>query len=168
MTEEIFYRGAVALRDMVRNRELSAEELLRIHLERIEATNPAVNALCTVVPEQALESARTLDERIAAGEDPGSLAGLPVAVKDLIPTAGIRTTFGSPIYRDFVPTQDAAIVDRMKRAGAIVVGKSNTPEFGAGSHTFNPVHGVTRNPYDLNRTAGGSSGGGAAALGRRN
>lgn len=164
MSEALFYESAVSLSDLVRSREISAEELLRIHLERIEQVNPRVNALCTVVAELALESARALDQRIAAGEDPGPLAGLPVAVKDLVMTAGIRTTLGSPIYEDFVPPHDAAIVERMKAAGAIVLGKSNTPEFGAGSHTFNTVHGVTHNPYDLGRTAGGSSGGGAAAL----
>ncbi|MEM9406536.1 MAG: amidase [Acidobacteriota bacterium] len=164
MSEELCYQSAIEQRRLVGQREISAVELLEAHLERIEEVNGRVNAICTLAPEKARSSAQVVDERIARGEDPGLLAGLPVAVKDLAMTAGIRTTLGSPIYADFVPSQDAAIVERMKAAGAVVLGKSNTPEFGAGSHTFNEVFGVTRNPYDLGRTAGGSSGGGAAAL----
>ncbi len=164
MSDELFYGSALDLRDLVRRKELRAREVLEAHLARIEATNPEVNAICTLVPDMARAAADAVDAKIARGEDPGPLAGLPVGVKDLVMTAGIRTTLGSPIYKDFVPQVDAAIVERMKAAGAVVVGKTNTPEFGAGSHTFNTVHGTTRNPYDLSRTAGGSSGGGAAAL----
>jgi amidase len=101
---------------------------------------------------------------LAKGKLPGPLHGLPHAVKDLVPTAGIRTTFGSRIYKDFVPVTDGLIVERLKGAGAIIIGKTNTPEFGAGSHTFNEVFGATHNPYDLARTCGGSSGGAAVAL----
>jgi amidase len=108
--------------------------------------------------------ARTVDAALARGADPGPLAGLPVAHKDLVPTRGVRTTFGSRIYRDFVPDADAILVERLREAGAIMVGKTNTPEFGAGSQTFNAVFGATRNPYHLSKTCGGSSGGAAAAL----
>jgi amidase len=123
-----------------------------------------VNAIVTLEPERALAEAVALDAAAANGRPPGLLDGLPIAVKDLVETAGIRTTYGSPIYADHVPSEDELIVQRLRGAGAIVVGKTNTPEFGAGSHTFNEVFGVTRNPYDLSRSAGGSSGGAAAAL----
>ncbi|MGW4729769.1 amidase [Streptomyces shenzhenensis] len=151
----------------VRRREVSAVELVSAHLDRIEQVNPAVNAVVSLVPEQALAQAREADARAARGEALGPLHGLPVAIKDLMDTAGIRTTYGSPIYADHVPRHDALIAQRMREAGAIVVGKTNTPEFGAGSHTFNPVFGPTRNPYALDRSAGGSSGGAAAALAAR-
>ena len=154
-------------RELVRRiaaRELGAEELMRRFLARIEEVNPAVNAIVTLDEEAALEGARAADAALARGEAPGPLQGLPVAVKDLTPTRGIRTTFGSPIYRDFVPDEDALYVERMRAAGAIVVGKTNTPEFGAGSQTFNAVFGATRNPYATERTCGGSSGGAAVAV----
>jgi amidase len=153
--------SARALRDAMVAGELSAVEVLEAHLHRIAAVNPQVNAIVTLVPERALAEARALD---SAPERTGLLHGLPVAIKDLMDTADIRTTYGSPLYADHVPTADALIVERLRAAGAIVIGKTNTPEFGAGSHTFNPVFGVTRNPYDLTRSAGGSSGGAAAAL----
>ena len=145
-------------------RELSAREVLDAHLARIERTNPAVNAIVTLLPERAQAQARDADDALARGEAPGMLHGLPIAHKDLVSTAGIRTTFGSPIFADWVPLEDALLVERIRSAGAILLGKTNTPEFGAGSQTFNPVFGVTRNPYDLGRTAGGSSGGAAAAV----
>ena len=154
-------------RDLVRwlaERRLGAEELMSRFLARIEAVNPAVNAIVTLHPEAALDGARAADAALARGEAPGPLHGLPVAVKDLTETRGIRTTYGSPIYRDFVPDADALYVERMRAAGAIVIGKTNTPEFGAGSQTFNPVFGATRNPYATGRTCGGSSGGAAVAV----
>jgi amidase len=137
---------------------------MEAHLAQIERVNPQVNAICTLVADGALDEAREADRALARGSEPGPLYGLPIAIKDLLLTKGIRTTYGSSIYKDFVPEEDALVVQRIKAAGAIVIGKSNTPEFGAGSHTFNPVFGLTRNPYDLSRTAGGSSGGGAVAL----
>jgi amidase len=155
---------AVSLARMLRRGEVSAVEVLEAHLARIEAVNPDVNAIVTLVPERAWETARRADEALARGDAIGSLHGLPVAHKDLALTAGIRTTFGSPIYADFVPDEDELFVQRVAAAGAVVVGKTNTPEFGAGSQTFNPVFGPTRNPHDLTRTVGGSSGGAAAAL----
>jgi amidase len=162
--EELHRLTARALRDAVAARELSATEVVTAHLERIEQVNPRVNAIVTLEPERALAEAVALDAAAANGRPPGLLDGLPIAVKDLVETAGIRTTYGSPIYADHVPSEDELIVQRLRGAGAIVVGKTNTPEFGAGSHTFNEVFGVTRNPYDLSRSAGGSSGGAAAAL----
>ncbi len=134
------------------------------HLAQVERTNPRVNAIVTLCAERALEAAQAADVRLAGGDLPGPLFGLPVAHKDLVETAGIRTTYGSPIFADFVPKHDALIVERLRAAGAIAIGKTNVPEFGAGSQTFNEVFGPTRNPYDLERTCGGSSGGAAVAL----
>ncbi len=156
--------AATDLARMIRSRELSAAELLEATLARIEAVNPAVNAIVTLAAEQARATAADLDARAARGEFAGPLHGLPIAIKDLAETAGIRTTFGSPVYSSHVPAFDAPHVALLKRAGAVVIGKTNTPEFGAGSQTFNPVFGVTRNPYDTRLTPGGSSGGAAAAV----
>ncbi len=158
------FETARTLARRIRAREISAVEVLHAHVARIGRVNPAVNAIVTTTFEQAEADARRIDERLARGEDPGPLAGLPVAHKDLVQTRGVRTTFGSPLFADFVPDFDAAIVERLKAAGAVTVGKTNTPEFGAGSQTFNPVFGATRNPWDTNRTCGGSSGGAAVAL----
>ncbi|MFE3447886.1 amidase [Nonomuraea sp. NPDC059194] len=158
---EAHYLTATEMARLVRAREVSAVELLEAHLARIERVNPAVNAIVTLVAERALEEAKAAD---AAAEPRGPLHGVPVAHKDLVDTAGIRTTYGSPLFADHVPVQDDLLVERLRRAGAITVGKTNTPEFGTGSHTVNEVFGATRNPYDLSRSAGGSSGGAAAAL----
>ncbi len=163
-SEEICFLPAHELVRHIRARELSAVEVMDAHIAQIERVNPAVNAIVTFLPERARAGAREVDEAFARGDDPGPLAGLPVAHKDLVATKGIRTTFGSPIFKDFVPDADAIIVERLRKAGAITVGKTNTPEFGAGSQTFNAVFGPTRNPYDLAKTCGGSSGGAAAAL----
>lgn len=149
---------------LLRDREIGAAELVEAHLRRIERVNPQVNAIVTLTAEQALERAREADEDWARGHWRGPLHGLPVAHKDLVDTAGIRTTYGSRVHADHVPDRDALIVARMRAAGAITIGKTNTPEFGTGSHTVNAVFGATRNPYDLSRSAGGSSGGAAAAL----
>lgn len=157
-------RTATELAGMIRRHELSARELLAACLARIEAANPAVNAIVTLVPERAARWAAEADELAAHGDELGPLHGLPIAHKDLALTAGIRTTLGSPLFADFVPTEDDLIVRRLCTAGAITIGKTNTPEFGAGSQTFNTVFGATRNPYDTSRTCGGSSGGAAVAL----
>src|SRR6478672_10850744 len=156
--------SAVELERLLRAGELSARDVVGAHVTQIERVNPTVNAIVTMVAEQAMQQARGADEALARGETVGPLHGLPIAHKDLQPTKGIRTTFGSPIYDDFVPTEDSLLVERLRSAGAIVVGKTNTPEFGAGSQTFNPVFGATLNPYDRARTCGGSSGGAAVAL----
>ncbi|HEX9064216.1 MAG TPA: amidase [Streptosporangiaceae bacterium] len=158
---------AVTLAGRLRRKEVSAREVIAAHIARAEAVNPVVNAIVTPTFEQAMAKAATADERLAAGQPVGLLHGLPVAHKDLVETAGVRTTFGSPLFADHVPDFDALIVSRMAGAGAISLGKTNTPEFGAGSHTINKVFGATRNPYDPGRSAGGSSGGAAAALAAR-
>ncbi len=162
--EGICFLPAHELASRIRARDLSALEVMDAHIGQIERVNPAVNAVVTFLPEQGRAAARAVDAAFARGEDPGPLAGLPVAHKDLTLTKGIRTTFGSPIYKNFVPDTDAIIVERLRKAGAITIGKTNTPEFGAGSQTFNTVFGATRNPYNLSKTCGGSSGGAAAAL----
>jgi len=149
---------------LIRTKKLSAREALAAHLELIERVNPKVNAMVTLVPEMAAAAAAKADERQARKETLGPLHGLPAAHKDLVETRGIRTTFGSLLYKDYVPAEDDLIVERLRRAGAITIGKTNTPEFGAGSQTFNKVFGATHNPYDLAKTCGGSSGGAAVAL----
>ena len=164
-SDELCYMPATELAARIRARELSAREMLDAHLARIERVNPRVNAIVTrVEPEQARTLADAADAALARGDEVGPLHGLPIAHKDTEPTAGIRTTFGSPIYRDFVPTQDTALIERLRAAGAITIGKTNVPEFAAGSQTFNPVFGATLNPYDTDKTCGGSSGGAAVAL----
>ncbi|HEX5251258.1 MAG TPA: amidase [Gaiellales bacterium] len=149
---------------LLRSGAVSATELVREHLDRIASLNASVNAIVTVLPERALAAAAEADRLRAEGAGLPPLHGLPIAHKDLVDTAGVRTTYGSPSFRDHVPDADELLVTRLRAAGAIMVGKTNTPEWGAGSHTFNPVFGVTRNPWDTSRTAGGSSGGAAVAL----
>src|SRR5438874_12629816 len=145
---------------MIRARQVSATEVMQAFIAQVERVNPKVNAIVTFLPEQALKAAKALDRKKSSAP----LSGLPIAYKDLVPTKGIRTTFGSPIYADHVPGEDHVIVERLSAAGAITLGKTNTPEFGAGSQTFNAVFGATRNPYDLSKTCGGSSGGACVAL----
>ncbi len=158
---------AITLAGMLRRREVSARAVVAAHIERAEAVDGAVNALVTRTFDTARARAAAADDAMAAGGPLGLLHGLPVAHKDLNDTAGVRTTYGSPLFARHVPDRDALVVSRMARAGAISLGKTNTPEFGAGSHTVNRVFGVTRNPFDLARSAGGSSGGAAAALAAR-
>ncbi len=161
---DLCFLTAAELGRRLKARELSAVEVMEAHLTQIERLNAQVNAFCTLIPEQALCAAEAADTSLARGGIAGPLHGLPVGIKDLVDTRGIRTTYGSPIYRDHVPEQDALIVERYRSAGAIVVGKTNTPEFGAGAQTFNTLFGETHNPYDLAKTCGGSSGGSAVAL----
>ncbi|MGE4658053.1 MAG: amidase family protein, partial [Gammaproteobacteria bacterium] len=150
---------------MLRAREVTATEVMEAFLGQIERLDPVVNAIPTLRSrEELVAEAHAADSLLADGLVAGPLHGLPLAVKDLALTSGIRTTFGSPIYRDFVPESDELFVERFRSAGAIIIGKTNTPEFGAGSQTFNEVFGVTSNPYDLSKTCGGSSGGAAVAL----
>jgi amidase len=160
----ICFMSAVEMARLIREKKLSAREALAEHLKQIERVNPKVNAIVTLVADMAMDAAAKADEMQARNEKLGPLHGLPVAHKDLLETRGIRTTFGSPLYKDYIPAEDDIVVDRMRRAGAIIVGKTNTPEFGAGSQTFNKVFGATRNPYDLTKTCGGSSGGAAVSL----
>jgi amidase len=159
--------NAVDLAARLARKDVSAREVMSAHLAQIERVNPTVNAIVTLVAEQAMAAAAKADESIVRGGPIGVLHGLPVAHKDLVDTAGIRTTHGSRFYRDHVPTRDALIVTKMRDAGAITIGKTNTPEFGAGSQTFNAVFGATLNPYDVTKTCGGSSGGAAVAVAAR-
>lgn len=160
----ICFLSAVEMAALIRSGKLSAREALAAHLKQIERVNPKVNAIVTLAPEMAAETAKKADEMQARKQPLGPLHGLPVAHKDLVETKGIRTTFGSLLFKDYVPAEDNLVVERLKRAGAVTIGKTNTPEFGAGSQTFNKVFGATHNPYDLTKTCGGSSGGAAVAL----
>jgi len=159
MADDICFLSAVEMARLIAQGQLSAREAMAAHLRQIERVNQRLNAIVTLTPERATEHARRADEAQAHGAALGPLHGLPVVHKDLFDTAGVRTTYGSRIFRDHVPQGDAIIVERIARAGAISVGKSNTPEFGAGSQTFNEVFGATLNPYDPTKTCGGSSGG---------
>lgn len=161
---ELTYMPATELAARIRRKDVSAREVLSAHIAQIERVNPPLNAIVTTAFDRATADAAKADEALARGGTLGPLHGLPIAHKDLVETAGIRTTRGSPFYRDFVPAADAPIVQRMRAAGAVTLGKTNTPEFGAGSHTFNTIFGATRNPYDPSRSCGGSSGGAAVAL----
>ena len=161
---EICDLAAVELGERLRRRELSARDVVQAHIARIEAVDGVLNAVVTRTFDTALAAAGRADEALAHGGEVGLLHGLPVAHKDLAETKGVRTTYGSAVFADHVPTFDALHVARMHAAGAIALGKTNTPELGAGSQTFNAVFGATRNPYDPSKTPGGSSGGAAAAL----
>lgn len=158
-------RTAAELRQLLLAKDVSAREVLDAHLQRIAEVNRTVNAIVTLTADQAMERAQQVDDALArTGEPVGVLHGLPVAHKDLVETRGIRTTYGCAVYADHVPEDDALLAERYRDAGAVLVGKTNTPEFGAGSHTTNRVFGTTVNPFDSTRSAGGSSGGAAAAL----
>jgi amidase len=162
--DDLCARPATELAALVRAREISSRDLLEAHLDRIERLNPGINAIVTLDAEGARAAADAADAALAAGEPVGPLHGLPVAHKDTHATGGMRTTWGSPLHAETVPLRDELVVARLTAAGAIRVGKTNVPEFAAGSHTFNPVFGVTHNPYRHGLSAGGSSGGAAAAL----
>ncbi len=155
--------SATELRRRIAAREVSVAESVEACLERVKELNPTLNAIVTL-NTRALDDAAELDRRIKKGDDPGPLCGLTVGIKDVTPVAGLRTTFGSPIYADHVPKEDALVVKRLREAGAVILGKTNCPEFAAGANTFNEVFGRTRNPWNPAMSAGGSTGGGAAAL----
>src|SRR5216684_3202322 len=162
---EICFMPARQMADLIRQKKLTSREVMQAHLKQISRVNSKVNAIVTLVPEDRLMAqAAAADEALRKGNWLGPLHGLPVGVKDLHETQGIRTTYGSPMHRDFIPEFDCRVVQREKNAGAIVIGKTNVPEFGLGSQTFNPVFGPTRNPYDVTKTCGGSTGGGCVAL----
>lgn len=158
------YSSARAMVAAVAGKQISARELLDLHLARIAETNPAVNAVVSLDEERARAGAAEADELQAGGHELGPLHGLPHAFKDTHEVAGWRTTYGSPLRADYVPRRDDLVAERIRAAGVVTIGKTNVPEWAAGSHTFNPIFGTTRNPYDLTRSAGGSSGGAAAAL----
>lgn len=155
--------SATELRRLLLRREVSPVEVVGASLERVERLNGTLNAVVTL-NERAMDDARALEARTAGGEPQGALYGLPVGIKDVTEVAGMRTTYGSPLYRDHVPGEDALVVHRLREAGAVIIGKTNCPEFAAGGNTFNEVFGRTRNPWNPERSAGGSTGGGAAAL----
>ena len=161
---ELCFLPATELARLIRAREVSCAEVMEAHLAQIGRVNPRVNAIVTLLPERAMDGAKAADAALARGESVGSLHGLPIAFKDVVLTKGIRTTRGSLVFKDLVPEEDELIVQRVTGAGAITIGKTNTPEFTAGSQTFNEVFGETLNPYDLAKTCGGSSGGAAVAL----
>jgi amidase len=163
--DDLCFTPATKLASLFARGTVSPLELMQAVLARIERVNPRLNAYCTVAADQALDAARraTAAQRRRSSRL-GPLHGVPVSIKDLTPTKGIRTTWGSKIYEHHVPTEDGLVVERLKAAGAIVVGKTNTPEFGAGANTFNEVFGPTRNPWNPALTCGGSTGGGAVAL----
>lgn len=161
---DLAYATATELARLIRTREISPVEVIENALARIEDVNPKLNCFCFVYPEEALDKARAVERASLAGEDLGPLAGIPIAIKDLTPTKGKRTTLGSYVYEHWVPGHDAAIVEKLTAAGAIMVGKTATPEFAHSGFTESPLWGVTRNPWDLSRTPGGSSGGSGAAV----
>ena len=165
---ELVMMDAVGLAATIRSRQVSCVEVMTAYLDHIEKLNPKVNAIVALQDRSALlAQSRDHDAQLSRGEVMGPLHGLPHAVKDLAAVKGIRMTLGSPILKDFVPNADSIMVERLRKAGAIFIGKTNTPEFGLGSHTYNPVYGITRNAYDQSRSAGGSSGGAAVSLALR-
>ncbi len=164
ISDPIVFSSVRSQSEALTSRAISASELLELYLAQIERINPQVNAIVSLDVEAARAQARAVDERRARGEPTSPLAGLPIAVKDLEPVAGLRTTFGSPIFKDWVPSQDSVMVERFRAHGLVILGKTNTPEFGLGSQTFNSVFGATRNPWDTRLTCGGSSGGAAVAV----
>jgi amidase len=165
---EIVDLDAVALSSAIKSKQVSCVEVMTAYLDQIERMNPRVNAIVSLQPrEDLIIEAKTRDAQLARGEYLGWMHGFPHAVKDLEPTAGIRTTMGSPLFKNLVPRTDSIMVERIGRAGAIIIGKTNVPEFGLGSQTYNPVFGTTLNAYDQSKTSGGSSGGAAVALALR-
>ena len=161
---EIGRMDALTLADKVRKKELSAAEVTAAVLDRMEKLEPHIHAFCTPTPELARQAAAEVDRKIAAGEDPGLLAGVPVGIKDLVCTKGVVTASGSFAYKDFVPDEDDVVVERLKAAGAVIIGKTNVPEFGYSGVGHNPVFETTRNPWNLDMTPGGSSAGSGAAV----
>jgi amidase len=164
VNESLNRKTAVELASLIASKAVSPVEVLDAHLATIARVNPQLNAIVTLVADAARTSAKHAEAAVMRGDALGALHGLPVAIKDITATAGIRTTYGSPLFKDNVPTEDAEVVRRLKAAGAIVLGKSNTPEFAAGANTFNDVFGVTRNPWNPALSPAGSSGGSAVAV----
>ena len=162
--EELCYLSAGALAAAIRDRDISPLEVTRAVLDRIERLNPRLNAFCTSMAESALEDAHRADDAVASGAELGPLHGVPVSIKDNLYVRGVRTTFGSKLLEHNVTDEDAPIIARLRQAGAILIGRTNSPEFGWKGVTDNRLFGVTRNPWNLDLTPGGSSGGAAAAV----
>src|ERR1019366_10640507 len=167
-TPEIVNLSANALSSAIKSKQVSCVEVMNAYLDHVDRLNPRVNAVVSLLPRQdLLGHARTRDAQLARGDHLGWMHGFPHAIKDLEPTRGIRTTMGSPLLKNFVPAAASILVERIRLAGGIVIGKTNVPEFGLGSQTYNPIFGTTLNAYDQIKTAGGSSGGAAVALALR-
>jgi amidase len=165
IADELCFLSARALAQQIRERRVSCREVMGAFLKQIERLNPSINAIVAKLDDQScLALADAADRAVARGDALGPLHGLPIAFKDLEAAVGFPFTRGSPIFKDVMPAEDTVVVERLRRAGAIAIGKTNVPEFGMGSHTYNKVYGTTRNPYDLSKTAGGSSGGAGAAI----
>ncbi len=162
--DDLAYLAAVDVLDLLHERKISSREMLELYLERTQRLNPAINAIVTLDADNARRLAAAADEATAHGESWGPLHGLPVTVKDVFETAGLRTTCGDPALADHIPERDAVLVARLRRAGAVIFGKTNTPTQASDGQTFNPIFGTTNNPWDLSLTPGGSSGGCGAAL----
>ncbi len=161
--EDICYMPAYEMAEKIRTQELTSLEITKALIERIEKVNPIINAYCTPTFDLARTMAQEADKRVREGNAKGILNGIPLSIKDLVPTKGIRTTYGSLIFENYIPEEDAIVAKRLKEAGCVILGKTNTPEFGAKGVTNNPIFGETKNPWNLNKTSGGSSGGAAAA-----
>ena len=165
LDSEFCFTSARELARLIRTREMSAREVMSAFLSQIAKLNPKINAIVAKLPDdQCLALADDADRRLARGDDVGPLHGLPFAFKELDPVVGFPMTRGSLIFKDFMPTEDSVLVERLRRAGVLPIGKTNISEFGMGSHSYNDVYGKTLNPYDLTKSAGGSSGGAGAAL----
>ncbi|WP_180955727.1 MULTISPECIES: amidase [Bacillus] len=162
--DELAWKSALELSYLIRTKKISPVEVVEICLERIDRINPIINAFCTLIPEQARESAKLAESQVMKGISLGPLHGIPIAIKDLTPVKGVRLTMGSKLYAEQVATEDAIVVKRIKQAGGIIVGMTNTPEFGFKGTTDNLLFGATRNPWKLDRISGGSSGGSSAAV----
>src|SRR2546422_3549486 len=160
----MIWRSALELADLVRRKEVKPLEVLDAVLARLEAVNPTINAFCLVAVDAARAAAREAEIAVMKGEPLGPLHGVPVSIKDVLPTRGLTTTGGSRLFEDFVPEHDALAVGRLKAAGTVLFGKTNTSEFSHKALTENPLFGITRNPWDPTLTPGGSSGGAAAAV----
>src|SRR3984893_10470209 len=162
--KEICRMDALKLAARIRTKELTAIEVTAAVLRRMEVLEPHIHAFCTPTPEVARAAAGAVDAKIAAGEDAGPLGGVPIGIKDLVATKDILTVMGSALYRDFVPDEDDIVVERLKAAGAVIIGKTNVPEFGYSGVGHNPVFPATRNPWNLDMTSGGSSAGSGASV----
>ncbi|MEJ2296490.1 MAG: amidase, partial [Candidatus Lokiarchaeota archaeon] len=162
--EQICYLPAYEMKKMILSQELSSLEITEIIIERIKKINPKINAYCTPTFELARKMAKEADKAVTQRDNIPFLNGIPTSIKDLVMTGGIRTTFGSKLYENFIPEEDEEVIKRLKRAGCVILGKTNTPEFGHVTVTFNLIFGETKNPWNLERTSGGSSGGAGAAV----
>ena len=161
---DLWRKPALEIAALVRSREIRPVEVLEAHLDVIGRLNPALNAIVTLASDSAYAAARTAEQAVMRGDNLGPMHGLPIGVKDIVATANIRTTYGSPLYANYVPNEDAEVIRRLKVAGAIILAKTNTPEFATGANTVNPVFGATRNPWNTALSPAGSSGGSAAAV----